>query len=77
MDKNIEVLGGVVVKGVEYINQDILKLLDIPFKRWKVAGDLDKDEGDILIKAEGIEAGFYGQDFLPRALAYLREYRNA
>ena len=74
--KKMEIYGGVVVSGKQYIDDDIAKLLDVSFRSWKVAGDLTKEEGNILVIIGRKRRVFDGQNFLPEALTYIKESKS-
>ncbi len=71
MNDRIKIYGGVIVHGVVYEDDDIAKLVDIPFRHtdWDVAGDLDILDDGVNIVING--KIFDGPNFLPNALAYL------
>lgn len=64
--------GGVVVKGKEYMDDEIAQLVGKNIAGWKYAGDIG-DEGDILIVANGARKVFKGKKALEGALAYIKK----
>jgi len=70
-----QIYGGVIVKGKEYLDDDIAKLLQVKFTRWRPAGDLDKDEADVFVRIGRLKRTFSGKDYLPEALEFLRSHQ--
>lgn len=69
-----DVYGAVVVKGIEYQDLEIVKLVGKPITGWEVAGDLDLDEASIAVVVNGKSKAFPGnKNMLKDALAYIKK----